>query len=78
MDVGELTEGKLIEAPFLKGTATVKKFEKRKGYFLLEVVLNETREFKPLRITEAQLNSIRAVSDTFSTMENSEELFFLI
>jgi hypothetical protein len=33
--------GKLITAPFLPAPAELKKFETRKGYDLLEVVLSE-------------------------------------
>jgi len=38
----DLKEGQQISAPFLNGMAKVKKFERKKGFCLLEVVLNAT------------------------------------
>ena len=73
-----LTEGQHIKADFLNGTATVKKFEKKTGYYLLEVVLNETNEFKPLRITEEQLDLVKIISGDLSSMKDSEDFFFFI
>jgi superfamily II DNA or RNA helicase len=74
----ELREGQLVKAPFLSGTARVKKFEKKKGYYLLEVVLNDTNEFKPLRISEDQFASLKLVKEHVSSMDESEDFFFFI
>jgi hypothetical protein len=57
-----LQEGQLITAPFLAGTAEVKRFEPRAGYYRLEVVLQDGRQtYKPLQIAESQLLQSRAV-----------------
>jgi hypothetical protein len=39
----------------------VKKFERRAGYFLLEVILRISRTYKPLMISGAQLDQINVV-----------------
>ena len=78
MDGVGLTEGMLIEAPFLDGTATVKKFEKKAGYYLLEVVLNGTNEFRSIPITDEQLKLIRQVSKDSLSLVNGENFFFFV
>ncbi len=75
----ELFEGQVISAPFLNERAEVKKFERRVGYFLLEVILLKSSKFKSLRISESQLKQIKVVTtDTFAYSQNSEDFFFWI
>ena len=75
----ELFEGQVISAPFLSERAEVKKFERRAGYFLLEVILLNSRTYKPLRISEAQLEQINVETiDSFAYSKNSEDFFFWI
>ena len=78
MDEVGLTEGMLIEAPFLDGTATVKKFEKKTGYYLLEIVLNSTNEFRSIPINDEQLRLIRQVSEDSSSIVKGEDFFFFV
>jgi len=73
-----LKEGQLIKAPFINGEAKIKKFEKKLGYYLLEAVLTQNNEFKALRISEDQLNTIELVSKEVTSMENSVDFFFFI
>jgi hypothetical protein len=50
----QLEEGQRIRAPFLSGVAEVKRFAPKRGYYLLEVVLQDGRHtYQPLRITGA-------------------------
>ena len=75
----ELFEGQIISAPFLDEKAEVKKFERRTGYFLLEVVLLNSRTYKPLRLTEEQLKEIKVdTKDELAISKNSEDFFFWI
>lgn len=75
----ELFEGQVISTPFLKEKAEVKKFEKRPGYFLLEVILLNSRTYKSLRISESQLRRIIVeTTDIFAYSKNSEDFFFWI
>jgi len=69
----------VISAPFLSEPAEVKKFERRAGYFSLEVILRNSRTYKPLMISEAQLDQINVVdTNTFAYTSNSEDFFFWI
>lgn len=75
----ELFEGHIISAPFLRGTAKVKKFERKVGYYLLEVILLQNLEYKSLRIFEDQLNQIKIESSEEAVIpKNSEDFFFWI
>ncbi|MHA1961665.1 MAG: helicase-related protein [Candidatus Thorarchaeota archaeon] len=75
----ELFEGQVISAPFLKEKAEVKKFEKRPGYYLLEVIFLKSRKHKPLRISEPQLKQIKVeTAGVFAYSKNSEDFFFWI
>lgn len=75
----ELFEGQTISAPFLSDKAEVKKFEKRQGYYLLELILLEDHTFKSLRISESQLAQVKIESrDRFSRPQNGEDFFFWI
>jgi superfamily II DNA or RNA helicase len=57
----------------------VKKFERRAGYFSLEVILRNSRTYKPLMISEAQLEQVNLVdTNTFAYTSNSEDFFFWI
>jgi hypothetical protein len=59
----DLKEGQQITAPFLNGMAKVKKFERKKGFCLLEVVLKGTNEFKTLRISDEQCDLMLMSTD---------------
>lgn len=75
----ELFEGQVISAPFLHGKAEVKKFEQRSGYYVLEVILLDNRQFKPLTITDKQLNQVTVETATdLSFSKSSEDFFFWI
>lgn len=73
-----LNEGQLIKADFLDGVATVKKFEKKKGFYHLEAVINSTSEYRSLRITEEQLALIKPLSGEIAPMKDSEDFFFFV
>ena len=74
-----MKEGQQISAPFLNGMAKVKKFERKKGFCLLEVVLNATNEFKTLRISEEQCSAIELIADNIHSLSgNGEDFFFFI
>jgi len=69
----------VISAPFLSEEAEVKKFERRAGYFSLEVILHNSRTYKQLMISEAQLELVNFVTAyTFAYTSNSEDFFFWI
>jgi len=75
----DLFEGQVISAPFLNEKAEVKKFEKRPGYFLLEVILLTTQTYKQLMLSESQFNQIVVeTKDAFAYSQNSEDFFFWI
>ncbi|MFO8133691.1 MAG: hypothetical protein R6U10_07185, partial [Thermoplasmatota archaeon] len=75
----DLYEGQIITAPFFKGKAEVKKFDKRGGFYLLEVVLLANREYKPLRISEEQLDNVSIdTRDDLTPYDRSEDFFFWI
>lgn len=75
----ELFEGQIISAPFFKGKAEVKKFEKRGGFYLLEIVLLDSREYKSLRIFENQLDEVSIdTRDALTPYGRSEDFFFWI
>jgi hypothetical protein len=59
----QLEEGQRIAAPFLSGVAEAKRFAPKRGYYLLEVVLQDGHHtFQPLRITDAQLAAVQVPS----------------
>lgn len=72
--------GQIIKAPFLPNSAEVKKFEPRNGYYLLEVVIQDTHHtFKAIRITPEQLAQIEIIDRSeLSSPGNSEDFFFFI
>lgn len=74
----DLDEGQLIKAPFLDGVGEVKKFQQKKRYSLLEVVMKGSGEFKSLRLTPTQVTTIGKMGETLSFVEDSEDFFFLI
>jgi len=78
----DLQPGQRISAPFLLTSAEVKTFEPRSGYYLLEVVLDDShRTFKPLRITDDQLDQIEILdrrSVALATESSAEDFFFFI
>jgi hypothetical protein len=75
-----LSQGQNITAPFLASPATVKRFEARQGYFLLEVVLHDDHNtYKALKITEEQLSQILIPErNPVALTGNAEDFFFLI
>ena len=73
-----LDEGQLIKAPFFDGVGEVKKFQKKTGYFLLEVVLRKNMEFKTFRLTQAQMDMIEVVGEEFSFCDDSQDFFLMI
>ena len=73
-----LNEGQLIKAPFFDGVGEVKKFQKKTGYFLLEVVLRKNMEFKTFRLTQAQMDLIEVVGAEFSFCDDSQDFFLMI
>ncbi len=78
MDTLGLTEGRLIKSLFFDGIATVKKFEKKQGYYILEVILKGNNEFKSLRITDEQLKGIQIINDESKSVMDGEDFFFFI
>jgi len=65
-----LQEGQRITAPFLAGTAEVKKFTPRPGYYRLEVILqDESQTYRSLQITEEQLAQVQVVDRNPLTQE---------
>jgi hypothetical protein len=76
----QLQAGQLIKAPFLSAKAEIKKFERRSGYGLLEVVLqNGSTTFKTLRITDEQVEQIEVLDySPVSLTGNAEDFFFFI
>jgi superfamily II DNA or RNA helicase len=76
----DLQIGQVIEAPFLASQGEIKKFEPRKGYFLLEVVLQDgNNTFISQRLSEEQVGLISIVEQCQSELvENAEDFFFLI
>lgn len=73
-----LDEGQLIKAPFFDGVGEVKKFRKKTGYFLLEVVLRKNMEFKTFRLTQVQMDTIEVVGEEFSFCDDSQDFFLMI
>lgn len=75
----ELFEGQVISAPFLNERAVVKKFERRGGYFLLELMLLKSNKHITRRLSESQLNQIKIeTTDMFTYSKHSEDFFFWI
>lgn len=75
----ELYEGQIITAPFLKDKAKVKKFEIKRGYYLLELIYIKHNEFDSLQISEEQLIQINIEEKEFyEKTSNSEDFFFWI
>ena len=73
-----LEEGQQIRAPFLPGVAEVKRFAPRRGYYLLEVVLQDGHHtYQPLRIPPEQLASVRVLSSGRATQAGDAEAFFV-
>jgi len=72
--------GSLISGPFFSVPAEVKKFEPRAGYYLLEVVLQDSNNtYKALRITEEQLTQIQVLdSKKVALTDYAEDFFFYI
>ena len=71
----ELSEGQVIEAPFLDGPAEIKNIEERRGYHQLEVVLQECGEFRTPRMY--LVNKIEPVDEIPEVRKEDPEQFFL-
>lgn len=72
------TEGQLITAPFLPGPARIKKVEQRSAFYRLEVVLEDTGEYRPLRLSAEQVAQISLVERDPLAMSGDPEEFFLL
>jgi superfamily II DNA or RNA helicase len=75
--VSEFSEGQVIQAPFLAGPAEVKNIEERTGYHQLEVVLQESGEFRTPRLTPDQLEKVELVDQSPNILNGDPEEFFL-
>ena len=74
----ELRAGQRIRAPFLPDVAEVIQFEPRRGYALLQVVLQDGQQtFRSLNVTEDQLAAIELVSPQHAGALGDAEDFFL-
>ncbi len=75
-----LQEGQRITAPFLAGTAEVKRFEPRSGYYRLEVVLDDGHQtYQSLQITDEQLAQVQVVERSpVALTGDAQDFFFLI
>jgi SNF2 family DNA or RNA helicase len=76
----ELHIGQLITAPFLPTAAEVKKFEPRRGYYQLEVLLRDgSNQFLSKNISATQLAQIQVLErNPVALTDNAEDFFFLI
>jgi superfamily II DNA or RNA helicase len=73
----KLLEDQIIRAEFLPGAARVKKFEERRGYFLLEVVVEGTGEYRSIRLGEDQVTQIELANQEPTALSRDPEEFFL-
>jgi SNF2 family DNA or RNA helicase len=78
----DLRVGQRIAAPFLSAAAEVKTFEPRRGYYRLEVVLDDGhRTFRSLSITADQLAQIEILDRSAVELASgisAEDFFFFI
>src|SRR5687768_5986443 len=76
----ELHIGQLITAPFLPAPAEVKKFESRRGYYRLEVLLRDgSNQYLSQNINDSQLAQVQVVErNPVALTDNAEDFFFLI
>jgi SNF2 family DNA or RNA helicase len=72
--------GQLITAPFLPAAAEVKKFETRRGYYRLEMLLLDgSNQYLSQNITAGQLAQVQIVErNPVALTDNAEDFFFLI
>ena len=79
-EMTHLQEDQLITAPFLSAVAEVKRFERRSGYYRLEVVLHDGHHtYQSLQITDSQLAQIQVLERSpIALTSNAEDFFFLI
>lgn len=72
--------GQLITAPFFPASAEVKKFEPRRGYYRLEVLLKDgSNQYLSQNITDSQLAQIQILErNPVALTDNAEDFFFLI
>ncbi len=73
-----LDEGQLIKAAFFDGVGEVKKFQRKTGYFSLEVVLRKNMEFKTFRLTQDQVDTIEVVGEELAFCGDSQDFFLMI
>lgn len=75
----DLFEGQIISAPFLSGKAKLKKFERKTGYYSMEVILLNNLIWKSFTITEEQLQQIKVDTEqVIMTPKKSDDFFFWI
>jgi hypothetical protein len=74
----QLIEDQVIKAEFLPGPARIKKFEERRGYFLLEVIIEGTGEYRSLRLGEDQVSQIEVPNHEPTALSRDSEEFFLL
>ena len=72
------SEDQIIRAAFLSGPARIKKFEERRAFYRLEVVLEETGEYRSLQLTEDQLLQVEHVQQNPAALSSDPEEFFLL
>lgn len=74
----KIETGQIISAPFLKDEAEVKSFEDKDGYYSLEIVYLNDREFRELQLNDKQVNQISKLTAAQAKAERSEDLFYRI
>ncbi|MFQ5537793.1 MAG: helicase-related protein [Gemmatimonadota bacterium] len=73
-----IEEDEVITAPFLAGPARVKKFEERRGFFTLEVTLEETGQYRALQLSPSQVDQIEVTHQNPAVVSSDPEEFFLL
>ncbi|HEX9725337.1 MAG TPA: DEAD/DEAH box helicase, partial [Vicinamibacteria bacterium] len=73
-----IEEDEIITAPFLAGPARVKKFEERRGFFTLEVTLEDTGQYRALQLSPAQVEQIDIAHQNPAVVSSDPEEFFLL
>jgi superfamily II DNA or RNA helicase len=73
-----IEEDEIITAPFLAGPARVRKFEERRGFFTLEVTLEDTGQYRALQLSPAQVEQIDIAHQNPAVVSSDPEEFFLL
>lgn len=76
----DLRIGQIVKAPFLSSAGEIKKIERRSGYYLLEVVLQDGKNtYVSQRLSKEQYGLIQIVEESLPLLaDDAEKLFFLI